>query len=321
MQERFDSIVDSTFTSISYHTLTHYGVFYYTAYGPIVIVCRNAATDSLIAFINSDYLRHNPNHIKYIKHAIYKLGVKRGKYIVKSSSELLLMFSRQLNLSLEDLSPDKQVELSTDFILKERVLIKGDPVEAIKTINNRLVEAKVRFPQNARILDTYGNKWSVVDHSQFKLDSAGNILNGGYGTLYRAVSDQWATILDSSRSKTCDYYVEPNKRKYTDEELISIARSKYIEGQEFYSEEDLVTWTIESPDEWEILENGSLSNAGYGILYSSVTDKWAEIITYEEEPEEIDEEAEESIDNSEEESSLELTLESEMRSIIQNPPF
>ena len=28
MQEKFDSIVDSTFTSISYHTLTHYGVFY-----------------------------------------------------------------------------------------------------------------------------------------------------------------------------------------------------------------------------------------------------------------------------------------------------
>ena len=96
--------------------------------------------------------------------------------------------------------------------------------------------------------------------------------------------------------------------------------SKYTAEQKFYSEEDSTTWTIESPDEWEILENGSLSNGGYGILYSSVTDKWTEIITDEEEPEEIDEEVE-PVDNSEEEFSLESTLESEMRNIIQNPPF
>ena len=127
-----------------------YGAIFYGGYypAPICVVCKDK-TDNLIVFIDSSYVENHKTHLDYIKHGIYKLGVKRGKYVLKSSAEMLMMFTKNLNFNLSDLTPEKQLEKSSNFIkwlrnpeVKEvnKEVQESTPIPILKTVPKSKVD-------------------------------------------------------------------------------------------------------------------------------------------------------------------------------------
>ena len=117
----------------------------------IAIICENSRNE-LVAFIGQEYVTSSPTHLPYIKHGIYKAGVKRGKFELKSQAELALMFTGTISLSLEDVLPEGQLANSKAFILEERVRLNPPtiPAPSIATV----------VPQNA---PTFEELFSIIE--------------------------------------------------------------------------------------------------------------------------------------------------------------
>lgn len=117
----------------------------------IAIICENHRNE-LVAFIGQEYVTSSPTHLPYIKHGIYKAGVKRGKFELKSQAELALMFTGTISLSLEDVLPEGQLANSKAFILEERVRLNPPtiPTPPVVTV----------VPQNA---PTFEELFSIVE--------------------------------------------------------------------------------------------------------------------------------------------------------------
>ena len=105
-----------------YHglTLDHRG-------NPLVVVCR-MCDGSLKAFISSEYVASNKTRLDYIKHGIYKMGVKRGCWEEKTQVELMAMFTTSLAITMEDLLPEGQKAISKAFLMAETELLKPKSV-------------------------------------------------------------------------------------------------------------------------------------------------------------------------------------------------
>ena len=68
---------------------------------------------------------------------IAALGVKRGDYSIISSIEMLMMFSKNLTFTMEDLTQEKQFEKSSKFLQQLR-----NPENISKIIEKPIKEAK-----------------------------------------------------------------------------------------------------------------------------------------------------------------------------------
>lgn len=165
-----------------YHglTLDHRG-------NPLVVVCR-MRDGSLRAFISSEYVAINKTHLDYIKHGIYRMGVKRGCWEEKTQVELMAMFTTSLAITMEDLLPEGQKAISKAFLMAETELLKPKAVVILPVAD----PTDVSNLRSIRLEDCTGNKLQTLklykELTGLGLKEAKDIIDSAPVNLFTGIS-------------------------------------------------------------------------------------------------------------------------------------